>query len=444
MEAKGEYFRPSRDDDAINMIIICELICDGVSHEKVNSGFVYGLSLAFPSEKIRFYASESHANAIRNILEHDGIKIQNIEYIHLAKPFSNYISLYRIFNDVVRCDADKVFFLSFDPKILLAIKILKKIGKFRLLKFALVLHGGFESIANHPTDASPLVLPRMSIPSENSEGLIDKLKRLSVIDVLRLVVRKLKNLVQQLFSSINLPTFFTYKRILSLWNSVDYRYIALSPHIILNAEKYINTNKIELRLVVMPTRFLQAKDFIRNDYVKFAIFGFGDSLVLHNIAHMLSERGTTNKYLIKIIGMDDRGVKGFKNIEPASKGRLLDRATMEKLASDVDLFMILYDKNRYRLSCSGSIIEALSMVKPVIHFDNECINQFNSELLPIGFKCSTLDEYIDQLVDIIENYGSYHEKLNVFRRNILELRERYSIESSVTNIRASFTWVKAK
>ena len=62
------------------MIIICEPLCKGVSHEKVNSGFIYGLSLAFPDEKMRIYADASHIEAIRNILDHDNVSISRIEY----------------------------------------------------------------------------------------------------------------------------------------------------------------------------------------------------------------------------------------------------------------------------------------------------------------------------------------------------------------------------
>ena len=63
------------------MIIICEPTCRGVSHEKFNSGFIYGLSLAYPQETIRFYADITHIEAIKNILIHDKVIIDNIEYI---------------------------------------------------------------------------------------------------------------------------------------------------------------------------------------------------------------------------------------------------------------------------------------------------------------------------------------------------------------------------
>ena len=59
------------------MIIICEPQCKYLSHEKVNSGFIYGIRLAYPQEKLRFYADISHIEAIKKILIHDNIIIEN-------------------------------------------------------------------------------------------------------------------------------------------------------------------------------------------------------------------------------------------------------------------------------------------------------------------------------------------------------------------------------
>ena len=61
------------------MIAICEPQCKGISHEKVNSGFIYGLRLAYPQEKIVFLADATHFQAIQNILENDKVLVDNYE-----------------------------------------------------------------------------------------------------------------------------------------------------------------------------------------------------------------------------------------------------------------------------------------------------------------------------------------------------------------------------
>ena len=234
--------------------------------------------------------------------------------------------------------------------------------------------------------------------------------------------------------------FFTVKRMMEWNHSLDYRYIALSPHIVKNAGKYIDLHKFNFYTVILPTNFVKPSVFANNEYAKFAIFGYGDSLVLHNIAYLLAQKNITKPYEIRIIGMDNRGTEGFSNITYTSNGEVLAREEMERQATDIDAFLILYDKARYRLSCSGSILESLSMMKPIVHFENDCINQFNTIDKPIGFCCVSLDEYVNKLFDIIENYDSYHATFANFRKNILKLRDDYAIDKSVPLIRESFTY----
>jgi hypothetical protein len=225
------------------------------------------------------------------------------------------------------------------------------------------------------------------------------------------------------------------------WNhSSDYKYIVLSPHIVKNSSKYIDLHKFNFHTVILPTNFVKPAISSNNQYAKFATFGYGDSLVLHNIAFLLAQRKITRPYEIRIIGMDCRGADGFPNITCTSKGQVLSRVEMERQATDIDVFLILYDKARYRLSCSGSVLESLSMIKPIVHFDNDCINQFNTIENPIGFSCISLDEYVTKLVDIIENYDSYKTVFANFRENILKLRYDFAIDRSVPQIRESFTW----
>jgi len=100
----------------------------------------------------------------------------------------------------------------------------------------------------------------------------------------------------------------------------------------------------------------------------------------------------------------------------------------------------LYNKNKYRLSCSGSIIESLSYTKPIIHFNNECINAFNTDENPIGIRCSNINDFVEKMVDIIENYKKYIAEFGVYKNNIMKLRERYAIENSSQKLRDSFSW----
>ncbi len=423
------------------MITICEPQVRGFSHEKVNSGFIYGLRLAFPEDKIYFYADESHLQAIQKILLHDGIELKNIEYIPIQFYSGSsiralagyYFLLKKIFNQTVGRGEDKIFFLSFSASILYLIKKLKP--KFSHLKFAFVLHGSFETIAD---DQGPvLALPRTTLPSASAKK---KLHGIRLVDL----PRKVWNFAMNRVKGIQWGKFFTVKfseKEMLLWKHTDdYHYVALSPHATVNAAKYLDVNYLNFYSVVLPTVFAAAKSQPVNDYPKFATFGYGNSLMLHNILWKLSQRKVTKPYEIRIIGMDARGTEGFSNVTCPGGGKPLDRSEMEKFAEDVDAFLILYDKSRYRLTCSGSMLESLSYVKPILHFDNDCVNHFNHEDLPIGIRSNTLDEFVEKMVEIIENYPKYREEFARFRQNILTLRNKCSIESSVSEIRNSFTW----
>src|SRR5471030_3209596 len=105
------------------MIVICEPICREFSHEKVNSGFIYGLRLAFPNETLRFYADSSHISAIKTILAHDGIIVENIEFVSikfkdsssLSGALKYYFLFKKIFHELKTVKTDKIFFLSYSP-----------------------------------------------------------------------------------------------------------------------------------------------------------------------------------------------------------------------------------------------------------------------------------------------------------------------------------------
>jgi len=431
------------------MIIICDPINKELSHEKVNSGFIYGLRLAYPQETIRFYADITHIEAIKNILIHDNISINSIEYIPIKfrdlysiRGMLTYHSLFKkMFSDVLETGVNKIFFLSFSPMILYVIKKLKQKNKFLKMKFTFVLHGSFESIANGYDKPTELSLP---IKKMKNEYIIDIKYKLQIIRQTKII--DLPKIIAPFINRFILPRYlistklFTDRKMLLWKHSDDFKYISLSPHVIINAEKYIDVKKLNIYTVVLPTVFAEPTSQPNNEYVKFAIFGYGNPLMLHNVLFQLSQKELKQPYEIRIIGMDYKGTDGFPNVTCPSPGKRLDRNEMEKYARDIDVFLILYDRSRYRLSCSGSILESLSYTKPILHFNNDCINAFNKPENPIGICCNSLEEFVSKMEDIIENYETYIHEFQTFRKNILKLRNECAIENSLTQLKDSFTW----
>ena len=426
------------------MIHICDLICRNMSHEKVNSGFIYGLRLAFPDEKIVVYADKSHIDALANILKVDGIDIENLEYfpVNVSNQYSlfyypkYYFLLKNIFKNILKSRDNRLFFLSFNKVILHIVKKLKRHHLFAELKFTLVLHGEFETIAPSAPKLSSFSLP--------ASPIITRLARYPLSSwpkkLLSLIARKILGTYQNKVSTVY-NNWLSLKEVLYFEHSDDYKYIALSSHIIDNAREYIDIDILNVSLVTMPNVFAHPETVAANGYPKFAIFGYGNSEVLTQILTRLSSLGLTNPYEVRNISMNNRGISDFKNVTLTSNGSLLQREEMEGHAKDIDIFLILHQANSYRLSCSASIFEALSYQKPIIHFDSSCMNTYNTDEDPIGFRVSTIDQFVKKMADIINNYSEFLSDRDAFNQNILKVRERCSIEWSTKDIKSSFTWV---
>jgi hypothetical protein len=432
------------------MIFVCEPTCKGSAHEKVNSGFLTALSLAFPSEKIRFYAEATHLTAIKATLTRDQVFLESLEAVPVDLPESNYGSVHqgysnlfeRIFRDVIASAESKVFFLSFSCESLYAVKEMKQHATFSKLKFNFVLHGIFEAVARDSLSDSKIVFPYKSLPQRT---LLNRLWRANY-----------RELPKKLWQTLTKPAASSqtstgeYQRVtarikdLLEWRpSPDYRYITLSQHATRNASQFIETDDVHIFTVPMPINFGAARlRETRNEFAKFAVYGGNaDPLPLYNVAKVIAESNVTSRYEIRVISKNKNGSEGIPNVTHVGRwGHSLSRIEMEEQVEDIDFLLLLCDENQYRLTCSGVVFDALSLVKPIVHFDNECINQFNTEIASIGVRCYSFDEYVKCLIDIINNYGVYKDKINKFRDGLLYQRQVFAIEKAIDALRLSFRW----
>ena len=411
------------------MIAIIEPICKKFSHEKINSGFLTAFSLSYPEELIQLYAYKSHIEALIKMLKHDKVEIENLSFVEIKNaPNTGFFSLikytinfYRVFEELRLNGVDKMFFLSFSPSILWVIKSLSKISKFSAFKFLFVLHGSFEEIAINKKQESLLLLNKVS----------------SFKDVIKFIYYLSLKIIDYPWNLIN-NHFFNFVKVLNYKHSNNFRYAAISPYIIENAKKYIDVNYFNIQLINFPTNFVDPAFPSNEGCFKMGVFGYGNSKKLADISRLLLKENIKEKFQIKIIGMDNRGLSDFPFIKFTSKGKPLTRVEMEKAAEDVDVFLILYESDKYRLSCSGSIFEALSYCKPIIHLENECIDFYNNVNQPIGISCKSDYDFAITLRDIIENND--RSKLLEYQKNILKLRDQLNIKKSIPQILKAFSW----
>lgn len=428
------------------MIYVCEPQYKGISHEKVNSGFVHGIRLAFPDEKMTFFANKSHIRNMKQLLEHDKVVIPNIEYKRITTfqrytlfGFITYYFLFKkLFSTVLAGGENRIFFLSTDPLFLFLIRKIKSQSKFKDIKCTFVLHGEFEEIASasNPNVAGAPVVAGNSA-QKKQRSLLSVVKKIP-----RFIKFKLSLLYWEYLSFLHrkFKNKFQTKEQLLLSASDDFKFIALSPHIIPNAAKFIDAEKNHIVTVNMPINFAAVAPAPKNDYIKFATFGFGDLPNLRKVALHLASKKLKNPYEIRIIGMDNRGLEEFKNVYCPSPGVPLSRRAMEKYAEDIDLFLIMYGNHKYQLSCSGSILEVLSYIKPVMHLENMCINNFDKPNRSIGYTFDSPEAMADKMADMILNYKNYLPEIERKRKNIMELREELKMENLAPKIRESFSF----
>ena len=435
------------------MIIVCDLQCKGISHEEVNSGFLYGLSLAYPDDTIVFFAHSSHYQEIIESLKYKGIILKNLRHIPISFnadsmfSISGIISYYclirRIFDQLLSFRSNIILFLSASPIILYVLKQLKRINKYSNICCTFVLHGELEDIANI-TYQSPYV-PSLSPPNNPVT--------LSIRDTIIRLIHHLDKIPLFIYERISKPfkllsgrysllfkKYFRTKRMMMWRHSNQYKYISLSPHVTTNAKKYLDTKYLNFSTITMPIVFNKSTTPPTNKYIKFAVFGYGDSSQMQKMLTLLAKQHITKPYLIKIISMDSRGTEGFPNIQTYSSGKVLTREQMEKAAEDVDVFLNLYDDTRHSLGCSLSIFEAFSHVKPVLHLSNPGYNYFNKPNKPIGYKAKNLVEFVDKLCDMIENYELYKKEYKEISKNILAYRKEYNIANNLNKLRQSITF----
>lgn len=426
------------------MIVVCEPISKAFSHEKVNSGFLVDLRLAFPLEPIRVYADASHIRALQDILEHDGQSVPMLEFMPIevgnAYRFSDipgcWRSLRKVLRETTESGAGRILFLSFNPVLLLLLKCIRRSRQSSRVKCALVLHGDFEEIAHDRKTSQVPPLPRPSLRTGFRKTVLAELPGMALRHAKRRLLARWRATIQALLRSLVPMT-----RALEWRHSADFRYIALSPHIPANASRYVNIDALDIRVVPMPIVFAEPTRPPANAYPKFAVFGYGDSAMLHQLLDELSRSAAAAMpYEIRIIGMDDRGIAGFRNVTTPSPGKPMSRAEMESQAADIDVFLILYTSESYRVSCSGSIFEALSYVKPVLHFENDCIDQFDTPDRPIGMRAMSTQQFVDNMAAIILDFGKFTADARHYRENILVLRREYGMAEWAGELRNVLTW----
>ncbi len=420
----------------------------GVAHERINSGFIAAFGAAYPAESIAFYAQRSHIAAVRKTLEQDG-DATTFKAIPMKLPsLPGRLSvlqykrlLRRMFMEVVANGIDRIFFLSFDPETMLAIKMVKGEKKeFQPLKFAFVLHGCIESFPIERPASSQVVLPQKAFPKRT---LFEKLGRTHASEWFSMAWRSIRSnvwLLPGVRDALGVGRL-TVRTVIELDHSFAYRYVTLAPHALRNVVQYMPPERYNVFNITMPVKMASPKPESRNRYAKFAIYGNADPLFLRNVLVAINQRKPRARYEIRVIGRNHFAAEGIANVKCFGDwGSMLDRVEMEHWAADVDFFLMLFDENKYRLTCSGTMFEAFSLLKPMIYFHNQCIDQFAGPDRRIGIGCYSFEEFVSAVIKVIEDYDAVCEDLAEYRRGLFDVREELFSRNVSEDLRLCFEW----
>lgn len=201
--------------------------------------------------------------------------------------------------------------------------------------------------------------------------------------------------------------------------------------------EYVNEPSLNLWIIPHPGIFFKPLPQTSNSYLKIAVFGEGYSPALYLLNKELTRHKIVRDYEIRIIGMHGSSIWQFSHVTRPIKRRLT-RQEMESLVPDIDMFLILYPKNSYMLSCSSSIFEAYSYGKPVLYLENFCIDSFNPKDAPIGIACGDIEDMAAKFTDMVNNYDSFKEEIYIFRKNIYKNREKIDIKHTHKTLKEIF------
>ena len=121
-----------------------------------------------------------------------------------------------------------------------------------------------------------------------------------------------------------------------------------------------------------------------------------------------------------------------KNIILRGKDNYLDRKDFENLISKIDYALYFYSSNKYKLTASGAIFDAINARKPIIALENDYFIYLFKKYGTIGYLCKNIDEMAEVINNIrkekktIFNFDNYINQLSIdsFTKNFLNIIER--------------------
>lgn len=371
------------------MIVLCELQFRGFEHAMANAALIETVADAFQEEELLFLAEAEHIRYIKNTLDAHSVVVK---YYETTIPPRTRFDYQRSMPDFRFCR--NVFHLA------------------------------------HKNHANTIIFCSVTTP-----GLISiKALLRSYRDIICLVFPH--DILQDVTKA---PPLLPHRRFVSfrLWisfgNTHRLRYVVLAPHIEEGLKQYVPRVSGYVSSIDHPYYFSDdvGPEPFADGAIHFGSYGVGSfekgTDTFFRLADEIHPAKTTYKPTFTLIGhMPQKQMKDVphRSVNIPSPDVPLDQETYEEYCRNIDYAVFLYRSNAYELRAGGSILDAFSLLKPIIALKSPLTEYYFKKMGDIGYLCENHNAIKDTILDILETkpIDRYRQQ----KANILKQRVQFS------------------
>lgn len=131
---------------------------------------------------------------------------------------------------------------------------------------------------------------------------------------------------------------------------------------------------------------------------------------------------------LRIIGKISNDIIPYlnKDVIYSDDCNLLNEKEYEEKIKEIDYSIYFYEKNSYKFTCSGALIDSIKFEKPMLAYKNDFFSYYFDEVGQMGYLLNSYDELKEKIIELIENknINEYH----FFQNNLKNGKEFFSEE----------------
>lgn len=168
-----------------------------------------------------------------------------------------------------------------------------------------------------------------------------------------------------------------------------------------------------------------------------------NSHYFYQIAEEFKQEIIDKKAVFKTIGLITPVMLPHKNewVEEVvgntrpDKPDYLSRDEYESNVDQLDFSLFFYPENQYVFRASGAVIDAVAFKTPIVVLKHPFFDNLFAQAGPIGYICSDMKEFEDTIRKIIDRDNNFVADYKVFTENIKNLREKFTVEQIVSDLK---------